>query len=442
MPFRTIPETDIQYALIGFDVDGAERADDPDGPDGKMSQLLVGAARESDFTDIFLFSHGWRGDVPAAIDQYNRWIRAFETHAADRERASRTLPGFRPLYVGLHWPSEPWGEEEIGSDQFAAEGGAGPEELLQRYLERLGDTPQIRAALHTILDEARRNAVADSLTDRARQAYMELNEALALGSGGVAAAPDADREPFDPDAAFDASVADGSSFGAFSLSSFLAPLRSLSYWTMKKRARTVGEGGMHSFVKDLQKATAAKGARIHLVGHSFGCVVVSSILGGPGGETALERPIDSAILLQGALSLWSYSPDIPIPGSGPGYFHRIIRDAKVRGPLVTTRSRYDSAVGKFYPLASRASQDVSFAPGELPKYGAIGAFGLRGLAETITTDAPMLPADGDYGFAKGHIYNLEASQFVCKMNGASGAHNDIGGPEVAHVIWQIAFASV
>jgi hypothetical protein len=35
----------------------------------------------------------------------------------------------------------------------------------------------------------------------------------------------------------------------------------LIYWSMKKRARTVGEGGMHEFLKDLQTATAPRGTR-------------------------------------------------------------------------------------------------------------------------------------------------------------------------------------
>ncbi|MFO1430691.1 MAG: alpha/beta hydrolase [Candidatus Competibacteraceae bacterium] len=443
MPFRTIPDTAIQYGLISFDAQGVERTADPDGRNGQMSRRLVELAAGGAFTNIFFFSHGWRGDIPAAIDQYNRWIRAFATLTPDREQAAQHFPGFRPLYIGLHWPSEPWGDEELGGAHFGIEeGGLGAEGLFQRYLDRLGDTPAIRTALGVIIAEARRNAAADSLTDRARQAYFDLEKALALGSGDVGATPDADQDPFDPDATFENNTDEGSAFGDFSWSGFLAPLRQLSYWTMKKRARTVGESGMHAFVKELQRVTAIQGTRIHLMGHSFGCIVVSSILGGPGGQAPLERPIDSVVLVQGALSLWSYSAAIPFDGLGPGYFYRLIQDGKVQGPLVTTRSRYDRAVGEFYPWASRVVSEVAFAPGEFPKYGAIGAFGLQGLPDAMRTERPMLPAHGEYGFAKGHLYNLEASQFIFKGEGASGAHSDIDGPEVAHTLWQAAFASV
>ena len=73
---------------------------------------------------------------------------------------------------------------------------------------------------------------------------------------------------------------------------------------MKKRARSIGESGMHGFVADLM--TAAPDARIHLMGHSFGCIVVSSIVGGPEARHALPRQVDSVALIQGAVSLWAF----------------------------------------------------------------------------------------------------------------------------------------
>ncbi|WP_198084415.1 hypothetical protein [Variovorax sp. E3] len=43
-----------------------------------------------------------------------------------------------------------------------------------------------------------------------------------------------------------------------------------------------------------------------------------------------------------------------------------------------------------------------------------------------------------YNLRPAVIYNIEASQFISKIDGVSGAHNDIGGPEIAHLIWQAA----
>ena len=54
----------------------------------------------------------------------------------------------------------------------------------------------------------------------------------------------------------------------------------------------------------------------------------------------------------------------------------------------------------------------------------------------------MAEATADYAFDKGKVYNLDGSRFICRGDGMSGAHSDIAGPEVAHVIWEAAFASV
>jgi hypothetical protein len=437
MPLRTIPGSDTQYNLICFGADGSERRDDPDG---LMSTRLLEMATQESVTNIFLFSHGWMGDVPAAIDQYDRWIKAFTGSHPDMQRAAKVFPGFLPLFVGLHWPSLPWGSEEIGDGSFAGgEESLGPDELYRSYVERLGDTPQVRAALQTILDEARRDAAPDQLSGRARQAFLDLNQALGLGSDGIAGAPDADRGPFDPDAALEAGGDVNFGGAADVFSGVLGVLRLCSYWTMKKRARTIGEQGMHALVNELQRATAARKTRIHLMGHSFGTIVVSSILGGPGCAGPLERPIDSVFLAQGAVSLWSYAESIPYDGAGAGYFHKVITQRKIRGPLVTTQSRYDLAVGVQYPKACLPGE-IAFDAAEYPKYGAVGTFGFQGLSEEVKVDSPMLAANGEYAFEPGRIYNLEASPFICKGGGSSGAHSDIAGPEVAHAIWQAAFA--
>ena len=171
------------------------------------------------------------------------------------------------------------------------------------------------------------------------------------------------------------------------------------------------------------------------MGHSFGCIVVSSILGGPGGTTPLPRAVDSLVLVQGALSLWGYGERTP-DGTTPGYFNAMIKQGAVRGPIVTTRSEHDTAVGTFYPIAARLSGEVDFDP--LPEYGAIGAYGIQGMDNLASGE--LLPETGTYDFKAGRIHNLEGSQFIAKMDGASGAHSDIDGPQVAHAIWQAARA--
>ena len=84
---------------------------------------------------------------------------------------------------------------------------------------------------------------------------------------------------------------------------------------------------------------------------------------------------------------------------------------------------------------------MEFDPTRLPKYGAIGAFGLQGIDPRVCSDSRMSAVSTPYVFEKGHVYNLEASQYIAKREGFGGAHNDIAGPEVAHAIWETAFAS-
>jgi hypothetical protein len=430
MPFKTIPTTNVTYALIAFDGDGQERADDPHGVSGRMSQRILRDAAADRPSHVFFFSHGWKGDVPAAIDQYNRWIKAMTDLTAD---AAAMGPAFKPLWIGLHWPSLPWGDDELGSDSFEAS-SVPSAELLERYVTRFGgNSGEVRKLLQVIIAENETNAGAIDLPDHVADAYRKLAAEIGRKPGEPGGPPDAEELAFDPVRAFEAGNDAGAAFGGgVSLGGLLGPLRQLSFWKMKNRARVVGEGGMHRFIAALQQALPA--ARFNLMGHSFGCIVVSAIVSGPDGRTALPRPVDSVALVQGALSLWAYADRIP-DGKGAGYFNQMVTRGAVRGPIVTTQSIHDTAVGTFYPVAARLAGQVEFDPG-LPKFGAVGAFGIQGVGHAVP--APMLPHDGAYRFTPGKIHNLDGRRFIKKMEGASGAHSDIDGPEVAHALWQAA----
>ena len=134
MPFKTIPGTDVTYALLAFDANGRERTDDPESVNGQMSTRVLQDAAANRPSHIFFFSHGWKGDVPGAIHQYDGWIKAMTDRTAD---AAAMGAGFKPLWIGLHWPSLPWGDDELGSDSFEASSVPG-NELLERYVTRLG----------------------------------------------------------------------------------------------------------------------------------------------------------------------------------------------------------------------------------------------------------------------------------------------------------------
>ena len=422
MPTIRVPETDSQYVLIAFNKKGVER-DDDEGLNNRMSETVLANAEREQFTHVFLFSHGWKGDFPAAVDQYNRWIGSMLKLEEDRARLGSP---FRPLWIGLHWPSQPFGEEALGGSAFDAD-ALPQQQLMEEYIEVLGnDSPRVRELIEAIFEENRVNAGAVTMPPELAQNYKELAQTLGYQSGGLDSPPDSDGVPFDPVAAFETAEDAGQAFGDSPFGGgLLSPLRQLSFWTMKSRGRKIGERGMHDFMTRLQNALPR--ARFHLMGHSFGCIVVSSILGGRGGTNALPRPVDSLVLVQGAVSLWAYADSI-LKTNNTGYFRQMIRRPAVRGPVVTTRSRHDSAVGIAYPIAVGLALQVDFGVA-LPAFGGIGSFGMQGMSDA--QEQPLRTSTEDYSFQEKSIYNLEGSSYIA-------GHSAIDGPEVAHAIWQAA----
>lgn len=433
MPKRYLDSVQASYYLLSVD-DEALEVPDPQLPGGKMSDFVIETAKASASTDLFIMSHGWKGDLPGAYEQYDKWVGAFASLSVDRDAMRKARPGFKDLHVGFHWPSLAWGDEKpVSGDSFAAR-ATGAREMMSKYAQALGDTPAVRAALTQLFEELRTNAAAFALTPKMREAYVALNEALELGTDGAPGAGASDREPFDPDKALRAAPNDVS-FGSGGLGSLLSPLRQLTFWSMKKRANQMGENYLHGFVARLM--AECSGVRVHLMGHSFGCIVMSSALGGPGAVAPLPRPVTSCVLVQGAMSLWAFASSIPFKNGMEGYFAKVLADGKVSGPIATTVSTHDYAVGRLYPWAAGVAGQVAYDPRNLPQFGAIGTFGICG---TTATQESMRASNESYSFKTGHIYNVEGSKYIAKIDGASGAHSDIAGPEVAHLIWQAALA--
>jgi hypothetical protein len=449
VPVRKIANTDIEYSLLVFDERGKERAE-PDGTlmSETVKQRLANAARP--VTDVFFMTHGWKGDVPAAIEQYDKWVSTMTMLESDHAAARQRLPGFAPLIIGLHWPSLPWGDEAISAGDravlSAGEFEAPSEAQVDAYASRIADTPNARAAIRSILEAARLNPGSTTLSLPICDAYATLFVESGLGSGDATGCPGPDQDGFDPTVTIADALTSGVeaavsgppgllSSGDMLREALLMPLRQLSFWKMKDRARQFGETSGHELLTRLQ--LAAPKARFHLMGHSFGCIVVSAIVSGLPTAPRLPRPAASLFLVQGALSLWSYANDISYAPGTAGYFHPIVKLGLVSGPIITTRSTYDIAVGRFYPLGAQLKKQLLLGE-SYPAYGGIGAFGIQGLVGV--DDVTMQSATFAYDFRGGRIYNLEASGVIRNGGGASGAHSDIAHPEVAHTFWAAALA--
>jgi hypothetical protein len=431
MPIRKVVDSDAEYYLIAFDERGNERSE-WDG--ALLSDRVKYRARGA--SDIFLMSHGWMGDLPAAIAQYDKWIGAVMDLNPHRERALPQAP-FTPLIVGLHWPSLPWGDESLPRSESTSLLSLADDldATVDACARQIADTPEARLAIRKVLQAALSGTSSGSLTPELREAYRVVFAESGLGAQGVSGPPGMDQDGFDPDIIIGdprEQTAPGEIpallGGPETLrDKLLMPLRQLSFWTMKDRARRIGESAGHRLISELQ--AVAPSARLHLMGHSFGCIVVSAAVAA---EPLLRQPIHTLFLVQGALSLWSYAADVPYAPGTAGYFHRIVQRNLVRGIILTTRSTHDTAVKRFYPRGAQLRQQFVLGK-ELPKYGGIGTFGIQGVRGV--EDLRVGPCGFAYDFHAGGIYNLEASEIICNGSGASGAHSDIAHPEVAHVFW-------
>jgi len=437
MPIQLIGQGELAYSLVSYDAAGVER---PEGG-ASFSDDVVHAVAEQPITDVVLLSHGWNGDIPDARDQYQRWLTAMAECTADRAALVERVPEFRPLVVGLHWPSKAWGDEELSAGSFAATSApTSPavttvDGLVEQYAAQLSQTERARAALRTIFEAALADIAPDTLPPEVADAYAVLDTEIGLGADGEGAEPGADRLPFDASAAYQSVLdeEDLAAFGGPALGGILAPLRTLTFWQMKRRACRFGETGAADLLRRMQAAVpSGRQVRFHLMGHSFGCIVVSACVAGRPEDQPAH--VDTLILVQGAMSLWSYCSSIPSSPRRAGYFHRIVADGLVRGATVATMSEHDRAVGFFYPLGAAVARQRSYAPGRLPAFGGLGTFGARGPL-TAVEDLRMRDVSEPYQFEPHTIYNLESSAVIANGGGPSGAHSDICHPAVAHAVW-------
>ena len=441
MSTHPIPGSDIAYHLVCFDAKARE-LDDPAGDPASHAILSRLGDTAKPVSDVFIACHGWMGDVPAALSQYDAWLGAATQAMGDGERIGQKWPEFEPLIIGLHWPSLPWGAEDVPAATaprrtLSAEDPDSADDV-DTIAAAIADTPLARKAIQTVLDEAG-NAASSTLTGAMYDAYMTLFDEAGLRVSGVSGRPGSDLDRFEPQELVDAvpgEAAEGRllGFADDAKNALLAPLRTLSFWKMKDRARSIGETGARSLLDSIQHA--APEARIHLMGHSFGCIVVSAMAAGPqAGDTFVKRPVDSLFLAQGALSLWAYADRIPYETGATGYFNRIVTQERVRGPIITTRSIYDKAVGRFYPLGAGVMAQRLLGE-TFPEYGGVGAFGIQGVTGTLlVVDRTMKPGDTLFDIGARGIYNFDASEIIRNGGGPSGAHSDIAHPEVAHAFW-------
>ena len=198
---------------------------------------------------------------------------------------------------------------------------------------------------------------------------------------------------------------------------------------MKRRAGQVGERLGRERLAPMFTSLGDRAPRLHLIGHSFGAkLVASAVLGG-------LRPA-SLVLLQAAFSAFAFAEEVPSM-KRPGFYHRMLAERLVTGPIVALRSDHDRALGTLYPAATWGNQVDRAAPNagrlrhvrEVIARSALGAVGVRGVGapEIDLVDAQMsgLPRC---------VVTIDGSRVVQKHEWLIGAHCDIYHDEIATLV--------
>ena len=418
------------FWILNFDESGALR-------DGSSETNLVADLRQANLTDLFIFSHGWNNEPGQAKALY----RAFFAEVR-RVLDDKTFPAKREGRIGVCgvvWPSVAWPDEspasvtggaaslgESASDPFTGLRRTFSGEIQKRALDdmerMLSEKKRNEASLQAFLDKLRELAeaerassggeISDSIELRGindtRADWQEVLQILSEGeeteaAGGAAGLGDKFSQLW------------AGAKGA---------LRVTSYWLMKDRAGKTGRQGLGPLIGRVQQQFSD--LRFHLIGHSFGGRLVAYTLAGlPEIPAGKKSPVKSLLLLQAAFSHFAFADALPFDTRRAGELKGMA--ARVDGPLVSTHSLKDLAVGRAYPLASLlARQDAAAAQPD--RWGAFGNDG----AQSVDAGSAFLSKPGTaYDLKPGHWLNLDGNRVIVNGGPPAGAHSDIVHPHTA-----------
>ncbi|MCC7248525.1 MAG: hypothetical protein IT473_07875 [Lysobacter sp.] len=421
---KTAEGAEFPYYILPFDKDGVCEA-----PETRRHLL----EQVADRSDIYVFCHGWNNDWKAATGRYAEFID--QLVAQRKIHGPPTPPDYRPLLVGLFWPSQAleWFESETGPAMAGAVGDTAAETALSEEIAEA--LPEERRARFReligadALDEAHSRELADLLASAASPGDDEGVPRGALSAEDLLAAASALQTPPPPDFDEIGSAIPGGTVPGNAANSGETPaaagigdalnwldprhlIKPFTVWTMKDRAGVVGGRGVRALLDALLRDSRA---RIHLLGHSFGCKVVMTATASL--PEPMPRKIHSAVLLQPAVSQYAFAPKVPETGL-PGGFYKTL--ARIERPVVATFSAHDLALNKAFHLALRRANDLGEQPlaaGESPSpYAALGGFGPRASNETIV----FIHNPGEaYDFGSGgRIVGIRGTRTI-------GGHGDI-----------------
>jgi len=375
----------IPLYLLAFDKQG--RCTSP-----RTRAAVLADANSGRYTDLHIYSHGWNNVFDEAVRHYTEF---FTEYAGLRRAAGLDSNEYRPLLVGLIWPStallapgeEPPRLASIGPG-FAA---ATPTTALEAAALASEMTPDDAARLSALAAQTGPLDGADSVA--LARLLTPLLDAHASGDLENTAPP-ADAGSL---LLHWSSVRPGAEPGADALApsgalGFLDPreiLRKATVFLMKDRAGTVGAAGIAPL---LREALHDSSIRIHLAGHSYGAKVMLSALA----KLPPGRQVASVLLLQPAVSARCFAERIAEHNGKPGGYRAALE--RVALPVCTTFSRNDAALNSFYPLALRRGPDIGeFEPSSSSApFAALGGVGPQDMAPGEMEVTAILDQPGVY----------------------------------------------
>jgi len=407
--------TQLPYYVIRFDKDGACLS-------AQSVDHLIAAIRNQGYTHVLLYSHGWNNDFPTATALYDRFLTGLSEMAA----VHPLLPAsFRPVFVGISWPSTALVFGAEGGPDIAAVGEEEEAILLDALPEpRRTEAAAMLAEQHVSMEDAMRlagwlaDAQAGASDGEVAAGTPDADDIVAGWKVNAEAGPNKDGfSDFGTAPDQDARPAGLQAAGL----EMLDPrwiVRLATVLIMKDRAGIVGANGVAELIRQLLNGTDA---HIHLFGHSYGAKVVMTALGtlsaGPP-----RRPVDSALLLQPAVSRLCFAADL---GDGtPGGFVRAL--PLVIKPVLATYSSNDFPLTQIFHLVARRSLDAGELQmaGEPSRFAALGGFGAARYAAGTADDIALLSA-GTWPAPFGPAIR------VVSLNGSNviGGHGDVNRAE-------------
>lgn len=405
-------------------------------------------------TDLFVISHGWRNDAAQARDLYKDLF----THFGDPAVVNPAkLAGRKCAILGLYWPSRNFdaliaaqgGDKPTNAAAFGTtKSDAASQLALVNRLEDLKrpglfDEPDQIATLSEVqglvktLDDNRTSRVAfvkklrglldphgankedasdiflrqdeEDIFKRLNIAAVNVDPSIPRTGNALSFSPGSGPAQVQGKAVGLLDIFKGATAAGSNVVSFF------SYYLMKQRAGLVGEKGLAPLLDKI----APEVKRIHLIGHSFGGRVIASAA-----LNSKTDKIQSACFLQAAFSHNGFSPATQMNG----FFRAVIDQQRIKGPIIATHTKNDSAVGLAYPLASRLSGAVAASLGdENDRFGGLGRNGAQKMNPGEVIKGELLPVGGTYTFTPQKIYNLLGDAFIPD-------HSGITGPQVAAAV--------